>query len=362
MNIIQNESLRQTSQDILLNHFLSQDVFLVDKYICINDEYINECIHFIQNEIWSKCEIHLSNFDFTEKQNEFFIYKRQKSLRVGFECFWSSFFSFSERLYLGHLLDLIENSVLEIDLQKCDVIYHSHFGNPVYKNKQIKYIFYSGEKYGFPKEKYNLSLCHEVENKNIICYPLFFFLLNANPKRYHLVYDKNELLDIPELFCAFVVGNPNCQIRNLFFMFLSQYKKVHSYGNVLNNVGYKLDFSYTDQKQLDLLGRHKFVICFENTKTEDYYITEKLMITKASGAIPIYWGTKKCLELFNKNAFLYLEDESETGMMNLLQKIKLLDSNDTLYLMMRNTPLISIDIKNKFSKETIQKKINSILN
>jgi hypothetical protein len=366
MNIIQNESLKQTDQDILLDYFLEKDIFPVYRYICIDDKKLNECVHFIQNEIWSKCQIHLSNFEFSEKQNEFLIYKRKKSIRVGFEYFWTSFFSFSERLYLNHLLDLIENSILERDLQKCDVIYHSHFGNPGYINpkhkNQIKYIFYSGEKYGFAKEIYNLSLCHEEENKNIICYPLFFFLFNADPKKYHLVYDKNESIDIPSLFCAFIVGNPNCRIRNLFFMFLSQYKHINSYGNVFNNVGYKLDFPYTDQRQLELLGRHKFVICFENTKTENYYITEKLMIAKASGTIPIYWGSKKCQELFNKNAFLYLEDESENGMMNLLQKIKLLDSNDKLYLMMRNTPLISDDIKNKFSKETIQNKIYSIMN
>ena len=350
-NVIEYEILRKRSDDILLSDYIKQDTFAFSRYICSDSNNIETLQYFIQNEIWSKVKLELCNFSHIQECSGFKIYKRKSSKKVGFQYFWSNFLSYTERLYITHLLSFIKDSIFESNISECDIIYHSYFGNPMNNfDKTKKYIFYSGEKYSFPKEQYKISLCHEEDKDNVICYPLFFFLLNASPEQYHLVYDKNDSSLIPQKFCAFVVGNPNCQIRNQFFLFLSQYKKVDSYGNVMNNVGYKLDFSYTDERQLGLLGQHKFVICFENTKTDNYYITEKLMIAKASGSIPIYWGTKKCLELFNRNAFLYLEEESEKGFMNLMKKIQLIDSNDNLYLMMRNTPLISTDIKNRFDK------------
>ena len=144
--------------------------------------------------------------------------------------------------------------------------------------------------------------------------------------------NQNNNSTIPSEFCAFIVGNPSCQIRNHFFQYLSQkYKKVNSYGKVLNNMGFIPDFPYNDERQLQLLSKHKFVICFENTKTEDYYITEKLLIAKAAGCVPIYWGTSKCFELFDKNAFLYLDGDNIESMDKLVSKIKMIDSNDKLF-------------------------------
>ena len=103
------------------------------------------------------------------------------------------------------------------------------------------------------------------------------------------------------------------------------------------------------------------MICFENTKTDDYYITEKLLIAKAAGCIPIYWGTTKCLELFDKNAFLYLDDDTIHAMDKLISKIKMIDINDRLYLDMRRRPLLTKQTVEKFSKSNLINKIESYL-
>jgi hypothetical protein len=129
----------------------------------------------------------------------------------------------------------------------------------------------------------------------------------------------------------------------------------------MNNVGYVLDFPYNDERQIELLKKHKFVICFENTKLDEYYITEKILIAKSAGTIPIYWGSNKCLELFNHNSFLYLEDETEESLKKILNKIILLDNNPELYLKVRNEPLIKEEIKPIFDKKNLESKIHKIL-
>ena len=99
----------------------------------------------------------------------------------------------------------------------------------------------------------------------------------------------------------------------------------------------------------------------ENTKTEDYYITEKLLIAKAAGCVPIYWGTSKCFELFDKNAFLYLDGDNIESMDKLVSKIKMIDSNDKLFLEIRKRPLLTQETTEKFSKQGLLDKIKSYL-
>jgi hypothetical protein len=365
-NVAQNNYCMQTSQDILLDKYLyTENINIVDRYFCNDPTKLEFIKPFIQNEIWSEVNTPIQGFEMSGKIQNWFVFRRTNSVKVGFQYFWSTFLSSTERDFLLHLLSLIPNALYETDIEKCDIIYHSYFGNKFdKKDTNKKYIFFSGEKYEIPTEQYTVSLCQkkESESDKIVCYPFFFTVLHSYSPRYDLVWKENKDNKIPSEFCAFIIGNPSCQIRNFFFEYLcKKYKNVHSYGKVLNNVGYMADFPYNDPRQLQLLSKHKFVICFENTKTDDYYITEKLLIAKASGCIPIYWGTKKCLELFDKNAFLYLEEESKDAMDKLIEKIKLLDNHSTLYLQIRNKKLLTEDASIRFSKDSQLKKIHSYL-
>jgi GR25 family glycosyltransferase involved in LPS biosynthesis len=352
-----------TSEEIETIFFQSNIPFSFDVYICNDIKNINIIQSFVQSKIYSKTQLNFEHFQFRTMKENYYVYERILQKRVGFEYFWGGYLSIDERGFVFHLLSLIPDSLYETDLEKCDIIYHSHFGNKFQKfipNK--KYIFFSGEKYPFPSEKYNLSLSFKPDSNNSVCYPFFFTVLHTYQPRYDSIFYSNNSNEIPIEFCAFVVSNSNCQIRNTFFQYLSQnYKQVKSYGKCLNNVGRILDFPYNDPKQMELLSKHKFVICFENTKLDEYYITEKILIAKAAGCVPIYWGSKKCLELFNPNSFLYLEDETLESFKKLLNKIILLDEYPDLYLKIRNTPLINDTIKRKFDKSNLQKKINKIL-
>jgi GR25 family glycosyltransferase involved in LPS biosynthesis len=365
MFIIQNESLRTSHEEINLNQFLnSQLPFLFDSYKCSNSEYLEFIKCFVRNNIYIKEKWLSSDFKFINKEGDYFIYERNKIVKVGFEYFWNEYLTVPERPFVYHLLSLIDGSLYENNIQNCDVIYHSHFMNNPFQNylPQKKYIFFSGEKYKFPIEKYHLSLSSIPDSNHSVCYPFFFTVHHTYKDRYHFISEENTSTNIPEDFCAFIISNPNCQIRNLFFEYLDKnYKHVKSYGKVLNNVGYTLNFPYNDEKQLELLGKHKFVICFENTKTDDYYITEKLLLAKASGCIPIYWGTRKCLEIFDANSFLYLQNETIEGFKALMNKIILIDKSKELFLKIRNTPLLKSEFRYKFQKSFMKEKINHIL-
>ena len=366
-NIIQSDMLRIAPSDILYDLFQSQSIIQTfDRYICQTLGDIQVIKYFVR-EIWSiqKEEI-IEGFEYIGAHKyltDYHVYQRKNITKVGFEYFWPTFFSTSERLFLTHLLSLIPNSIFEADTKSCDVIYHSYFGNPFgEKNPDKKYIFFSGEKYDIPTDQYTVSFCQKPDADKVVCYPFFFTMLHSHQPRYDMVLSENTNRERPEHFCAFIVGNPNAQVRVIFFQLLSaKYKKVFSYGKVLNNVGYTADFLYNDPRQLQLLSKHKFAICFENTKTEDYYITEKLLIAKAAGCIPIYWGSNKCLELFDPNSFLYLEDDSIQGIDRLIAKIKLIDNNDKLYFEIKKRPLLTNETKEKFSKSNLMDKIKKYL-
>ena len=62
---------------------------------------------------------------------------------------------------------------------------------------------------------------------------------------------------------------------------------------------------------------------------------------KLSGAIPIYWGTSKCLDLFERDSFLFFEKDDNIGYFKLLNQIKELDQDDEKYLIMRSKKLIN---------------------
>lgn len=363
-NLIQNENNRFSPNDVNQSQILtSLEINTYHRYICDNLQNISMIKNLIELEIWSREIGEIQGFQKSKIHEGYHVYQREIKNYVGFQYFWKDFFTVSERMYLIHLLSLIPNGLFERDINKCNMIYHSYFGNTFgKKDDSKKYIFFSGEKYPIPTDQYLLSLCQMEEGSNVITYPLFFSMLNMFQPRYNLVFQENNSKEIPNLFCAFIVGNPNCETRNSFFQYVcNKYKKVFSYGKVFNNTGISLDYPYHDERQLTILGQHKFVICFENTKTDDYYITEKILLAKASGSIPIYWGTRKCLDLFNKNSFLYLDEESEEGFEKLLSKIKMLDNNNHLYLSIRNQPLLTNSVRNKFSTSVIQEKISNYI-
>jgi hypothetical protein len=59
----------------------------------------------------------------------------------------------------------------------------------------------------------------------------------------------------------------------------------------------------TVTSKFDVLGRARFVLCFENQRSEGYH-TEKLFDAIAAGAVPIYWGDPRITEAVPATAFI----------------------------------------------------------
>lgn len=60
----------------------------------------------------------------------------------------------------------------------------------------------------------------------------------------------------------------------------------------------------------DGLRDYMFSIIIENGNYDSYY-TEKLTDCFATGTIPVYWGTKKLPDIFDKDGIIFLEEEKE---------------------------------------------------
>ena len=136
-------------------------------------------------------------------------------------------------------------------------------------------------------------------------------------------YRKKGVIKSQKKFCAWVVSNGGCQTRNKFFDLLSKYKKVDSGGKFKNNLGGK-----KIKNKSEFLANYKFSICFENKKIYGYG-TEKLPQAFIAGTIPIYWGDDSMLEIYNKNSYIHISDESE--FQEKIKYIMKIDQNDTLY-------------------------------
>jgi hypothetical protein len=143
----------------------------------------------------------------------------------------------------------------------------------------------------------------------------------------------NKLLD-KKKFCAFIVTSNSSRERVKFFKELSKYKKVDSYGKVMNNMGNKIFDTHWDNT-IDILKNYKFVISFENNFTKEY-ICEKVQKAMLAGSIPIYRGAPNIGEYFNTKSFINYDDYGSYDKM--IKKIIELDKNDKKYIEMMNVP------------------------
>ena len=80
----------------------------------------------------------------------------------------------------------------------------------------------------------------------------------------------------------------------------------------------------------------RFALVMENTKRKGY-ITEKILIAFASGAIPIYYGTEEVFKIFNHAAFIYYDISNPKPA---LDQISYLESNRTQFAVMQNEPIL----------------------
>lgn len=168
---------------------------------------------------------------------------------------------------------------------------------------------------------------------------------------------------IPPYFCCFIVSNPNCPIRNKMFHTLNKYKKVHSGGGYCNNIVRKVSGDWKSESILNFIGKHKFIICFENSLFNPF--TEKIVNAYLSKTIPIYWSAKFMTNVFNPESMIFLEDTTDKAYKNVIDKVIEIDNDNSKYIEMINRPLFNKENKifwdENFSLNALGNKLNILL-
>ena len=122
-------------------------------------------------------------------------------------------------------------------------------------------------------------------------------------------------------FCLFTSRNGLNQNKHQVIRELSQLGQIDFldiYDNVLKD-----KTCYNSPELVKIYSQYKFIICFENSKT-DGYVTEKIFNVFLSGAVPIYDGAPNIGDYIVQGSFIPYDK-------NTVQKVKLLMSNVEIY-------------------------------
>lgn len=275
-----------------------------------------------------------------------------KSLRLGFADTFSTAINFFTEA-LGRRFRIIRDDENPDYLIYGEGVYgqsHRRFG------PNVKKIFYTGENVRPPWNECQFAMTFDHENSaRHYRLPLYVIdmwgaVVEGWTDDYHWlcpnIVDHEQLYDNRQ-FCSFVVSNPNQEMRNKAFHFISEYKKVSSAGPHLNNVGSVLPRDKLEYK-LTFLNQYRFNICFENGSYPGY-VTEKLFNAFQVKTMPIYWGSATVNRDFNPKAFINASDPGDFN--KLVDYIKHLDSSASKqeYLDIIEQPAFKNNIPNEFT-------------
>ncbi|MDO4948770.1 MAG: glycosyltransferase family 10 [Bacteroidales bacterium] len=251
-----------------------------------------------------------------------------KEIRIGFSDFWDDF---DERNNLFYRL-LSKHYTITLSEQP-DYLFCSVFGSKHLCYDCIK-IFYTGENQApdFNLVDYAIGFDHISFGDRFFRLPNYYFYESDFRKMLRKHEVTADVLVRKTDFCSFVYSNNHASPdRKRFYDLLSAYKTVHSGGRYLNNVGGAVGDKLAFQQ------KHKFCIAFENTSHEGY-ATEKIVQAFAAQAIPIYWGDTTIADTFNEQAFINCHRYASFG--EVVNQIKRIDCDDTLYLRMLQQPAL----------------------
>jgi len=178
-----------------------------------------------------------------------------------------------------------------------------------YANPMIKYFIYN-----------DISEVVELDNDRLAI-PTLFFRLAHFSKLQDLVKFSQPCPFEQKKFCIFTSRNGLNQNKNSVLQQLSLLGRVDflsQYDQIIKD-----KTCYHDPTLLSIYNQYKFVICFENSKT-DGYITEKIFNVFLSKSIPIYDGAPNVGEYLYPNSFLAFD-------VDLFEKVRLLMNNPKLY-------------------------------
>lgn len=320
------------------------NINVVDKDMTHLDRKNVKLRQTIENKLMSIC-------------NKYYIY---------FNNWWDGFFTKRDGNHIGFFEKLLsftslKNFEITTDINKASVLIEAGKPDPINKTWKYKMNFI-GEPVFPDHDKYDIVLSGVNRIPNIVDLPVSVMYMLGNNSIPKLLNRPKR--SIPPFFCCFIVSNPKCKERNKMFEMLNTYKKVNSGGRYANNIGHIINPSWWSQEFLDYISKHKFMICFENTKMETYS-TEKIVNAYLGHTIPIYWSTDNIHNIFNPESMLFLNNETDEEFKRIVESVIELDNNDEKYLEFVNRPVFNEhNIKfweKNYSFEGLGKKIDNLL-
>lgn len=217
-------------------------------------------------------------------------------------------------------------------------------------HKKWKYTFMmSGESYSNKyQNNYDCVLFGERNNKNIINLPLFIPYVYSN-NFLNTLENQNKRLDFPKKDVVVFISNNKGLFRNKFLENLEKKMHITYAGTYKNNIGKYFDKPYNSNEFKDFISQFKFVISMENSRQETY-ITEKIIHGMLSKTIPVYWGSKRVKDYFNKNRFIEVQDENDIN--NTIEKMHKIKNNENEWFKIVN--------QNVFSENKLKRTIDII--
>lgn len=256
----------------------------------------------------------------------------------------------------GPILDIISKHYEPEFCEDPDYVFCTCFYNYIVEavGKRGVRIFFSGENCGpnFDMYDYCITPLPISYDDRYLCHP-YCFDHNNYRETIERVRKKHIFSDLDLAgkngFCSMVVSNSNYAdpIREDFFHYLCEYKRVDSGGRHLNNIGQPDGVA----DKFEFTGKHKFALCFENSMC-DGYVTEKITEAFAARTIPIYWGDKAVFDYFNRDAFIYVSGREDFERAR--KQIEQLDNDDAAYAKMLAQPAI-INDSDKVVYERLEK-------
>jgi len=228
--------------------------------------------------------------------------------------------------------------------EKPDILFYSCTGD-----EHLRYncprVFYTPENVrpNFDHCDYAFSFDYPVSERN---YRLPYYRRLAEYPQLFRPRNPAKVLNQQRKFCSFMVSNGTAVERIEFFNKISQYRGVDSGGRHLNNIGSPIQPG-VDNK-LEWMSKYKFSITFENSSYPGY-TTEKLMHALITDTIPIYWGNPLASLDFNPKAFINCHDYKSFD--EVIELVKEIDSNETLYKEFLNQPYLKDNEETVFCRE-----------
>ena len=167
---------------------------------------------------------------------------------------------------------------------------------------------------------------------------------------------RNSISFEQKKFCLFTSRNGLNSNKQLIINQLSQLGHSFLKDKTINSDRGKIDFldqyddilkdksCYNSPELIQIYSQYKFIICFENSKT-DGYVTEKIFNVFLSGSIPIYDGAPNITDYIVPGSFIQYDN-------NIVKKVTMLANNKVLYSAIINkdkTKELNYDCMNKLN-------------